>query len=84
MSVELFPARTGADPKYLLQSQLDAAKISVARLTRRDVNDPAIEQELADIQAALDAELAIGKASYMDWWVPLFSLSTPSSMSRPD
>lgn len=54
-------------PRFLLlKGRTDRAKQSISTLTRRHIDDVAIEQELVDIQTALDAELALGKASYLD------------------
>jgi SP family sugar:H+ symporter-like MFS transporter len=54
-------------PRFLmLKGRPDRAKKSISVLTRRHVNDVAIEQEMLEIQTALDAELALGKASYLD------------------
>lgn len=51
---------------YIKRGQLEKAARSLSRLRRLDVDHPALVEELAEIQANHEYELAIGKASYVD------------------
>ncbi|KAL3475704.1 general substrate transporter [Aspergillus californicus] len=54
-------------PRFLIkQDNHEAATKSLARLRRIDVNDPAIVEELAEIQANHEYELSVGNASYLE------------------
>ncbi|KAJ5102473.1 hypothetical protein N7532_003002 [Penicillium argentinense] len=44
----------------------EAAAKALARLRRLDINDPAIIEELSEIQANHEYEMRLGKASYLD------------------
>ena len=54
-------------PRFLIKKDRyeDATK-ALARLRRLDVNDPAIVEELAEIQANHEFEMRLGKASYLE------------------
>lgn len=54
-------------PRFLIKKDRyeDATK-ALARLRRIDVNDPAIVEELAEIQANHEFEMRAGKASYLE------------------
>lgn len=54
-------------PRWLIKKgNTKAASRSLSRLTGLPENDPSVEAELADIQANLDAERALGESSYLD------------------
>jgi len=54
-------------PRYLIRSgKPEKAAISLGKLRRLPVNDPAIQDELSEIQANHEFELSMGKASYLD------------------
>jgi len=54
-------------PRYLIkQGRIDKAARSLSRLRRLDASDPAIRDELAEIQANHEFELTLGKATYLD------------------
>lgn len=54
-------------PRFLIKKDKhEAAAKALARLRRLDVNDPAIIEELSEIQANHEYELRLGKASYLD------------------
>lgn len=54
-------------PRYLLLKgrDLDARK-ALSRLTKRPADSSEIDQECLDISMALEAEMALGKTSYID------------------
>jgi MFS family permease len=56
-------------PRYLIKRgrSADAAK-SLARLRRLPVTDPAIVEEINEVQANYDYEMSLGAASYLDCW----------------
>lgn len=54
-------------PRYLIKrGQKDAAALSLSRLRRLDQLHPALLEELAEIQANHEYELALGPATYKD------------------
>ncbi|KAE8351416.1 general substrate transporter [Aspergillus coremiiformis] len=54
-------------PRFLIkQDKHEAAAKALSRLRQIDVNDPAIVEELAEIQANHEYELSVGKASYLE------------------
>ncbi|KAG0645301.1 Major facilitator-type transporter ecdD [Hyphodiscus hymeniophilus] len=54
-------------PRYLIKkNDLAGATASLARIRRLPQDDPAIIEELAEIQANHNYELSLGKASYVD------------------
>ncbi|KAE8155230.1 general substrate transporter [Aspergillus avenaceus] len=54
-------------PRFLIkQDKHEAAAKALARLRRIDLNDPAIVEELAEIQANHEYELSVGNASYVE------------------
>lgn len=54
-------------PRYLIKKgDLKAAAKAMSRLRRLPADDPAIQEELADIQANHEYELSLGKSSYAD------------------
>jgi sugar porter (SP) family MFS transporter len=54
-------------PRWLIKQRRDEdAAGSLSRLTRLEPNDPAIKNELAEIRANLEAEIALGSSSYAD------------------
>ncbi|CEL05132.1 general substrate transporter [Aspergillus pseudodeflectus] len=54
-------------PRFLIkQDNHEAATKALARLRRLDVNDPALVEELAEIQANHEYEMSVGKASYLE------------------
>ena len=54
-------------PRYLIKSDKpEKAARSLSRLRRLPADHPAIQDELAEIQANHEHELSIGKASYLD------------------
>ena len=53
-------------PRFLIKKDKhEAAAKALSRLRRIDVNDPAIVEELAEIQANHEYELSVGNASYL-------------------
>ncbi|KAE8347468.1 hypothetical protein BDV24DRAFT_122172 [Aspergillus arachidicola] len=53
-------------PRFLIKKgKHEAAAKALSRLRRIDVNDPAIVEELAEIQANHEYELSVGNASYL-------------------
>ncbi|CAL1715002.1 unnamed protein product [Somion occarium] len=58
-------------PRFLVKKgRLDAAAASLGRLTSLPPNDPEVEFELNDIQAALKEEEELGESSYLDCFRP--------------
>ncbi|KAF6818237.1 hexose transporter [Colletotrichum plurivorum] len=58
-------------PRFLIRrGRLDRATNALSRLRRLPENDPAIAEELAEIQANHDYESNVGSASYMDCFKP--------------
>lgn len=54
-------------PRYLIKRGLkDAAALSLSRLRRLDITHPALIEELAEIQANHEYELALGPDTYKD------------------
>jgi len=54
-------------PRYLIKrDRRDKASIALARLRRLPADHPAVEQELAEIEANHRYELSLGKSSYAD------------------
>lgn len=54
-------------PRFLIkQDKHEAAAKSLARLRRLSIEDPAIIEELSEIQANHEYELRLGKATYLD------------------
>lgn len=54
-------------PRYLIKrGHYAKAAESLGKLRRLHVDDPAIREELAEIQANHEYELQLGQASYMD------------------
>ncbi|KAB8238600.1 High-affinity glucose transporter rgt2 [Aspergillus alliaceus] len=54
-------------PRFLIKKDRhEAAAKALSRLRRIDVNDPAIVEELAEIQANHEYELSVGSASYLE------------------
>jgi len=54
-------------PRYLIKKgDLKGAAKAMSRLRRLSADDPAIQEELADIQANHEYELSLGKSSYTD------------------
>jgi MFS transporter, SP family, sugar:H+ symporter len=54
-------------PRYLIKkNDLQAATKSLAKIRRLLENDPAVIEELAEIQANHEYELSLGKTSYID------------------
>ncbi|KAL4886807.1 general substrate transporter [Aspergillus karnatakaensis] len=54
-------------PRFLIkQNKHEAATKALARLRRLDVNDPALVEEISEIQANHEYELSVGKASYLE------------------
>ncbi|KKK17098.1 hypothetical protein P175DRAFT_0428555 [Aspergillus ochraceoroseus IBT 24754] len=54
-------------PRFLIkQDKHEEAVKALARLRRLNVNDPAIVEELVEIQANHEYELRVGKASYLE------------------
>ncbi|KAL2870378.1 sugar porter family MFS transporter [Aspergillus lucknowensis] len=54
-------------PRFLIkQDNHEAATKALARLRRLDVNNPALVEELAEIQANHEYEMSIGSASYLE------------------
>ncbi|TPX09317.1 uncharacterized protein E0L32_009509 [Thyridium curvatum] len=54
-------------PRYLVKRGLrDSAALSLSRLRRLDITHPALVEELAEIQANHEYELALGPDSYKD------------------
>jgi sugar porter (SP) family MFS transporter len=54
-------------PRYLLLKGRDAeARVAMGRLTRQRPDSPEVDQECLDISMALEAEMALGKTSYLD------------------
>ncbi|KAH6675949.1 putative MFS monosaccharide transporter [Halenospora varia] len=54
-------------PRYLIKkNDLHAATVSLAKIRRLPQDDPAIAEELAEIQANHNYELSLGKTSYVD------------------
>lgn len=54
-------------PRFLIKKDKHKAAVkSLARLRRLDVNDPAIVEELSEIQANHEYELRMGSASYLE------------------
>lgn len=54
-------------PRFLIKKDKhELAAKSLARLRKMDVNDSAVVEELAEIQANHDYELSLGQASYME------------------
>ncbi|RDW81512.1 sugar porter family MFS transporter [Aspergillus mulundensis] len=54
-------------PRFLIKkNKHEAATKSLARLRRLDVNDPALVEELEEIQANHEYEMSIGTASYLE------------------
>ncbi|KAL7418068.1 monosaccharide importer [Mrakia frigida] len=54
-------------PRFLLLKGRDVeARKALSRLTRRPAESPEIDQECLDISMALEAEMALGKTSYID------------------
>lgn len=54
-------------PRYLLLKGRDVqARQALARLTSRPADSAEVDQECLDITMALEAELALGKTSYID------------------
>jgi sugar porter (SP) family MFS transporter len=58
-------------PRFLIKKgRHDMAAKSLSRLRRLDVDHPALIEELAEIQANHEYEMALGKASYLDCFRP--------------
>lgn len=58
-------------PRFLIRrGRLDRATNALSRLRRLPENDPAITEELAEIQANHEYESNIGSAGYMDCFKP--------------
>lgn len=54
-------------PRYLIKrGDYEKAAKSLSKLRRLHTDDPAIREELAEIQANHEYELNLGQASYMD------------------
>ncbi|KAI9371223.1 general substrate transporter [Aspergillus egyptiacus] len=54
-------------PRFLIkQAKHEAATKSLARLRHLDISDPAVVEELTEIQASHEYELSLGKASYLE------------------
>ncbi|KAF7586781.1 High-affinity glucose transporter rgt2 [Aspergillus hancockii] len=54
-------------PRFLIKKDRhEAAAKALSRLRRIDVNDPAIVEELAEIQANHEYELSVGSAGYLE------------------
>ncbi|RHZ72737.1 hypothetical protein CDV55_100765 [Aspergillus turcosus] len=54
-------------PRFLIKKDKhEAAARALARLRRMDINDPAIIEELSEIQANHEYELSMGTASYLE------------------
>lgn len=54
-------------PRFLIKKdRYEEATKSLARLRRMDVNDPALIEELAEIQANHEFEMRLGNASYLE------------------
>jgi MFS family permease len=54
-------------PRFLIKKDKhEAAAKALARLRRMDINDPAIIEELSEIQANHEYELSMGSASYLE------------------
>ncbi|KAJ5781224.1 hypothetical protein N7457_006384 [Penicillium paradoxum] len=54
-------------PRFLIkQDRYEEATKSLARLRRMDVNDPALIEELAEIQANHEYEMRLGNATYLE------------------
>lgn len=54
-------------PRFLIKKDKhEAAAKALARLRRLDINDSAIVEELAEIQANHQFELSLGKATYLE------------------
>jgi MFS family permease len=54
-------------PRFLIKKDRhEAAALALSRLRRIDVNDPAIVEELAEIQANHEYELSVGNAGYLE------------------
>ncbi|KAI9784782.1 MAG: Plasma membrane low glucose sensor [Geoglossum umbratile] len=54
-------------PRYLIKTgKMEKAARALSRLRRLPVDDPSLLDELAEIKANHDYEMAIGKASYLD------------------
>ncbi|KAL4922409.1 general substrate transporter [Aspergillus aurantiobrunneus] len=54
-------------PRFLIkQNKHQAATKALARLRRLNVNEPALVEELSEIQANHEYELSVGKASYVE------------------
>ncbi|KAI1806593.1 hexose transporter [Daldinia bambusicola] len=57
-------------PRFLIkQGNKHAAGLALSRLRRLDITHPALVEELAEIEANHDYELALGTASYRDLFV---------------
>jgi SP family sugar:H+ symporter-like MFS transporter len=54
-------------PRYLLLKGRDLeARKALSRLTKRPADSPEVDQECLDITMALEAEMSLGKTSYLD------------------
>lgn len=54
-------------PRFLIKKdRYEEATKSLARLRRMDINDPAIVEELAEIQANHEYEMRLGQATYLE------------------
>ncbi|KAI1772679.1 hexose transporter [Hypoxylon cercidicola] len=57
-------------PRFLIkQGNKHAASLALSRLRRLDITHPALIEELAEIEANHDYELALGSASYRDLFI---------------